>query len=102
MFDTCNKKIKKDDNPKSIRKFLEDRLTALRERIETLKKAIFNTSKNRNTLNFIENSNKYIELISDDKRLKYLWDSYQNNYEYAKNISFEDTIKALRKIRLCF
>ena len=69
---------------------------------ETLKKAIFNTSKNRNTLNFIENSNKYIELISDDKRLKYLWDSYQNNYEYAKNISFEDTIKALRKIRLCF
>ena len=33
-------KIKKDDNPKSIRKFLEDRLTALRERIETLKKAM--------------------------------------------------------------
>ena len=65
---------------------------------ETLKKAIFNSSKNRDTLDYIENSNKYIELIEVDKRLKSLWDSYQNNYEYAKNISFEDTIKAIKKI----
>lgn len=65
---------------------------------ETLKKAIFNTSKNRDTLIYIENSNKYIELIEVDRRLKTLWDSYQNNYEYAKDISFEDTIKALKRI----
>ena len=65
---------------------------------ETLKKAIFNTSKNRDTLIYIENSNKYIELIEVDRRLKTLWDSYQNNYEYAKDISFEDIIKALKRI----
>ena len=67
---------------------------------ETLKKAIFNTSKNRDTLDYIENSNKYIELINDDNKLKTLWDSYQNNYEYAKDVSFEDTIKALKKINI--
>src|SRR5699024_5282963 len=67
---------------------------------ETLKKAIFNTFKNRDTLDYIENSNKYIELINDDNKLKTLWDSYQNNYEYDKDVSFEDTIKALKKINI--
>ena len=65
---------------------------------ETLRKAIINTSKSRETLNYIENANKYIELISDDSRLKSLWNSYQNNYEYAKDIEFEDTINAIKVI----
>lgn len=33
-----------------------------------LKQAILNTAKNRKTINYIDNSNKYIELISDDSR----------------------------------
>ena len=65
---------------------------------QTLRKAIINTSKNRETLDYIDNSSKYIELISNDLRLKSLWNSYQNNYEYAKNILFEDTIKAIKII----
>ena len=65
---------------------------------ETLRKAIINTSKARETLDYIENANKYIELISDDSRLKLLWNSYQNNYEYANDISFEDTIKSIKII----
>lgn len=65
---------------------------------ETLRKAIINTSKARETLDFIENANKYIELISDDSRLNLLWNSYQNNYEYAKDIEFEDTINAIKVI----
>ena len=65
---------------------------------DTLRKAIINTAKNRGTLNYIENSNKYLELIIDDVRLKSLWDSYQNNYEYAKDISFEDTINAIKQV----
>lgn len=64
----------------------------------TLRKAIFNTSKARETLDYIENANKYIELISDDSRLNLLWNSYQNNYEYAKDIEFEDTINAIKVI----
>lgn len=65
---------------------------------DTLRKAIINTAKNRETLNYINNSNKYLELIIDDIRLKSLWNSYQNNYEYAKNISFEETINAIKQI----
>ena len=65
---------------------------------ETLRKAIINTSKNRETLSYIENANDYINLIEDDSRLKLLWNSYQNNYEYAKGIEFVDTINAIKVI----
>ena len=65
---------------------------------DTLRKAIINTSKARETLDYIDNANKYIELISDDSRLKSLWNSYQNNYEYAKDIEFIDTINAIKGI----
>ena len=65
---------------------------------DTLRKAIINTSKARETLDYIDNANKYIELISDDSRLKSLWNSYQNNYEYAKDIEFVDTINAIKGI----
>ena len=65
---------------------------------DTLRKAIINTSKARETLDYIDNANKYIELISDDSRLKALWNSYQNNYEYAKDIEFVDTINAIKGI----
>ena len=65
---------------------------------ETLRKAIINTSKNRETLSYIENANDYINLIEDDSKLKLLWNNYQKNYEYAKDISFEDTIKSIRII----
>ena len=63
-----------------------------------LRKAIFNTSKKRETLNYIEEADKYIELINEDSKLKSLWKNYQNNYVYAKNISFEDTIYAIKVI----
>ena len=63
-----------------------------------LKEAIINTAKNRGTLNYIDNATKYLELINTDVRLKSLWNSYQNNYEYASDISFDDTIKAVKAI----
>ena len=65
---------------------------------ETLRKAIINTSKNRETLSYIENANDYINLIEDDSKLKLLWNNYQKNYEYANDISFEDTIKSIKII----
>ena len=65
---------------------------------DTLRKAIINTSKARKTLDYIDNASKYIELISDDSRLKSLWKNYQNNYEYAKNISFKDVINSVQQI----
>lgn len=63
-----------------------------------LRKAIINTARNRKTLEIIEKSLDYIELISDDIRLKTLWNNYQHNYDYAKDISFKDTIKAIKII----
>lgn len=66
--------------------------------IETLRKAIINTAKNRGTLNYINKSDEYIKLIIDDKRIKLLWNNYRNNYDYATNILFEDVISAIKKI----
>ena len=63
-----------------------------------LRKAIFNTYKKRETLNYIEEADKYIELINEDSKLKSLWKNYQNNYVYAKDISFENTIDAIKVI----
>ena len=47
---------------------------------ETLRKAIINTPKNRETLSYMENANEYINLIEDDSKLKLLWNNYQKNY----------------------
>ena len=65
---------------------------------DTLREAIINTAKNRETLSYIEDASKYIELISDDSRLKSLWNSYKSNYDYAKDIEFVDTINAIKVI----
>ena len=65
---------------------------------DILRKAIINTSKKRNIENYIEDANSYIEMIQEDDRLKSLWNSYVSNYEYAKDITFEDTIKAIKVI----
>lgn len=65
---------------------------------DILNKAIKNTFKNRNNLNYLENVDKYIKLISEDIKLKSLWNSYQNNYDYAKDISFEETLEAIKII----
>lgn len=65
---------------------------------DTLREAIINTAKNRETLIYIEDASKYIELISDDSRLKSLWNSYKSNYDYAKDIEFVDTINAIKVI----
>ncbi|MGN1323931.1 MAG: nucleotidyl transferase AbiEii/AbiGii toxin family protein [Bacilli bacterium] len=65
---------------------------------DILRKAIINTSKKRNTENYIEDANSYIEMIQEDDKLKSLWNSYVSNYEYAKDITFEDTIKAIKVI----
>ena len=60
--------------------------------------AIKQTSIKRKTEDYILNAYKYIELIEDDKKLKQLWKSYTLVYSYANDISFDDTIKAIKTI----
>ena len=60
--------------------------------------AIYNTSKNRETEKYILNSSEYISLIKEDTNLRRLWKNYQASSSYAKEIQFEDAIKALETI----
>lgn len=65
---------------------------------DLLKKAIINTSEKRETIQYINNAKNYIELIKNDDRLKSLWNNYAKNYTFAKDITFEDTIDAIKII----
>ena len=65
---------------------------------KVLIQAIYNTSKNRETEKYILNSSEYISLIKEDTNLRRLWKNYQASSSYAKEIQFEDTIKALETI----
>lgn len=65
---------------------------------EILKKAILNTCNNRESNEYLNDSDYYIDMICKNEFIKKLWNDYKNKYSYAKNISFEDTIKAIKKI----
>ena len=63
-----------------------------------LVKAINNTCNCRDTIESLKDSSYYINLIKEDENLKKLCIDYQSKNEYAKNITFEDTIDAINKI----
>lgn len=65
---------------------------------EILKKAILNTCNNRESNEYLNDSDYYIDMICKNEFIKKLWNDYKNKYSYAKNIYFEDTIKAIEKI----
>lgn len=65
---------------------------------DVLIKAIKNTSKRRSTKDYIENSKIYINEIEKDTQVRKRWKNYQKNYIYAKDISFESVIVALKVI----
>ena len=63
-----------------------------------LTKAIQNTFKKRETninINYIEELANYLE---NDDNMHKLWKEYTKKNNYVKNITFEDTIKAVKKI----
>ena len=64
---------------------------------ENLKIAIKNAFDKRNTkADIIE---VQIEKIKNSKELSERWRNYRNSKSYARNIKFEDTLKALEKIK---
>lgn len=56
------------------------------------------TSEHRNSWNRIKNQNLIIEQIERSTALENLWKKYSRTFHYAKDISFQDTIKALRQL----
>ena len=61
-------------------------------------KAIKNTFKRRETNFDLEQFNELINDLSDDNNMNNLWSEYVLKNPYAKNVKFEDTINALKKI----
>ena len=63
-----------------------------------LKKAILKTFQHRNSENELENRNNIISDIFESDHLRKFWKEYQVTHSYAKNISFEDTINAIKTL----
>jgi len=61
-------------------------------------KAIKNTFKRRETNFDMEQFNEVINDLVDDHNMNNLWNEYVSKSQYAKNVTFEDTIDAIKEI----
>lgn len=61
-------------------------------------KAIENTFNKRNTKFNIDNFKEIVEILEDSNVLKRVFTDYQSKLEYTKEVSFDDTIKAINII----
>ena len=65
---------------------------------KNLVKAIENTFNKRNTEFNIDNFKEIVEIMEDSNALKRVFTDYQSKLEYTKEVSFNDTIKAINEI----
>ncbi len=65
---------------------------------EKLKLALTNKFEGRNTVRYLEESDKYLDLISDSPELKSIWINYKNKNNYAKNIEWLDIILFIKSL----
>ncbi|MGL4762809.1 MAG: nucleotidyl transferase AbiEii/AbiGii toxin family protein [Sarcina sp.] len=65
---------------------------------QVLKQALTATALKRGSEQSISNYNKIIIEISDNTRQREFWKKYQKDFDYAKEISFEDIISVLENI----
>lgn len=66
--------------------------------VATLKSAIDTTFRHRNSQEYLEKFNIIIANVLEDENLIARWDKYRKEHEYAKDINFKDTIRAIEKI----
>ncbi len=66
--------------------------------IKALKKAIINTFNKRETTYYLENITNQISEIENSDDLKEIWNNYQKKFTYANDISFQETIGAIKEI----
>ncbi|OOM82553.1 hypothetical protein CLPUN_00850 [Clostridium puniceum] len=64
----------------------------------TLKQALQETAKKRETINHIENYSKTLEDIEENQNMIKQWNVYKNKFNYASEIEFIDTCSAVRDI----
>ncbi len=65
---------------------------------KNLLQAIKKTFKQRNTVFNINNFNKIVIMLEESNKLKNVYTAYQEKLEYTKEVSFEDTINAIKKL----
>jgi predicted nucleotidyltransferase component of viral defense system len=66
--------------------------------VKILKRALQETTKKRNSSIILSDYHEILNAISKNKRLKEFWGKYQKEFEYAKDISYEDTCNMVMKI----
>ena len=65
-----------------------------------LKQAIIKKFEYRDSIDKFDNIDEIMKVIKDSEALKEHWKNYQNKFSYAKDISYEDTMKVLEEIKL--
>ena len=64
----------------------------------TLEVAVDTTFKHRKSKKYLDKYNEIILNLSNDINLLEWWNKYRKEHTYAKEVEFEDTIKAIEKI----
>ena len=65
----------------------------------TLEVAVDTTFKHRKSKKYLDKYNEIILNLSNDKNLLERWNKYRKEHTYAKEVEFEDTIKAIEDRR---
>ena len=64
---------------------------------KVLKQAIINKFMERGTYKYLENIEKCMSEIENSEDLKEIWKNYQNKFSYAEDVSYQDTINAIKE-----
>lgn len=62
------------------------------------RQAFISTCNQRKTSELLRVGNESMELLKKDTTLNNLWNAYQNKYDYAREIMFEDAIDRVFRI----
>ena len=65
---------------------------------KSLKQAIIKKFEYRGSVDKLNNIDEIVEVIKESEALKEHWKNYQGKFSYAKDISYEDTVKELMEI----
>lgn len=66
--------------------------------LTTLKEALFRTAEKRNSNKAIQDYLNIITSLKTNKQLHDFWSKYQRNFDYAKNIAFDDACDTILQI----
>ena len=66
--------------------------------LDTFKQAFEATTEKRGTVPFLKESDRIFQEIYDNEAMQSLWSDYQNKYDQAKGISWENIMHSVRRL----